>query len=305
MSDALDLLRRVSDTYRTLRTLAVEASVITESGDENQNSRSEQRVAFHYSAPNRFRFEPRGRHGAVQVCDGSEFHSLFHHPRGEDRYHRLPAGQLHPLPHQFRSDLPFSGDSFVYQGIEENVVAAELLREDDGRYVVSATYAPPQRPHFAVTDSPVRFWIDAASFLIVRQEGEVGHRLPTQDEIQWNRHTSVVHSIRANEPIPDEFFQFTPPPGVTADAGGRCGISVGGGGGSISRRPGGDMVEHSSSHEWQADTLVERSRWKLRGHTLQFERRLTFSADGKELQVAERLTGPKGDVETQSALPLD
>ena len=59
--DPLTLLRDVSDAYRSLKSLAVEAAILTESGDETSNQRSEQRVRFFYSAPDRIRYEPCGK----------------------------------------------------------------------------------------------------------------------------------------------------------------------------------------------------------------------------------------------------
>jgi hypothetical protein len=41
---------------------------------------------------------------------------------------------------------------------------------------------------------------------------------------------------------------------------------------------------------------VDHSRWKVRGVVLNFERRLTFSADGKEVRVEERIRGPLEEV---------
>lgn len=61
-------------------------------------------------------------------------------------------------------------------------------------------------------------------------------------------------------------------------------------------------LEHRGSHEWRGDTLVEHSKWKIRGMTLKFERRLTFSADGRELHIAERVTGPNGEAESSCSL---
>ena len=55
--DALELLRNVSAAYRAITTLKVEAVNISESGDEDGSSRSEQRVHFFYGAPNRIRYE--------------------------------------------------------------------------------------------------------------------------------------------------------------------------------------------------------------------------------------------------------
>ena len=66
-----------------------------------------------------------------------------------------------------------------------------------------------------------------------------------------------------------------------------------------------DRLEHHGWHEWEGQTLVEHSRWKLRGVTLTFDRRLTFSSDKKELQIAERASGPAGEVRHDSTLPLE
>jgi len=63
-------------------------------------------------------------------------------------------------------------------------------------------------------------------------------------------------------------------------------------------------LEHHGSHEWQGETLIEHSKWKIRGITLTFERHLTFSADGKELHIRERVAGPQGQKQADFTLPL-
>jgi hypothetical protein len=55
--DALTLLRDVSDAYRALQSLSVEATISTDSGDENSSQQSEQRVRFFYAAPDQIRYE--------------------------------------------------------------------------------------------------------------------------------------------------------------------------------------------------------------------------------------------------------
>jgi hypothetical protein len=42
----------------------------------------------------------------------------------------------------------------------------------------------------------------------------------------------------------------------------------------------------------------------MRGRLLQFERRLSFSADGAQLRVGERITGPGGIIEGEFDAPL-
>jgi hypothetical protein len=48
--DAFELLTSVSQTYRNLDALALEAWVVTESGDEDSRNRSRVRTIFKYAA---------------------------------------------------------------------------------------------------------------------------------------------------------------------------------------------------------------------------------------------------------------
>ena len=68
--DGLELLREVSDAHRKLKSLAIEAALISESGDENSNQRGEHRVRFFYAAPDRVRFESCGKKWYGPVADG-------------------------------------------------------------------------------------------------------------------------------------------------------------------------------------------------------------------------------------------
>jgi len=50
--------------------------------------------------------------------------------------------------------------------------------------------------------------------------------------------------------------------------------------------------------------LIERSKLKLHGLDLAFERRLTLSDVRKEMRVVERITGPKGQTEREVSVPV-
>jgi hypothetical protein len=109
----------------------------------------------------------------------------------------------------------------------------------------------------------------------------------------------------ANNVASDNTFRFTPPAGATEAATGACGISMSGGSGFIQQGQNErQCLEHRGSHEWEGDTLVEHSKWKIRGITLIFERRLTFSEDETELHVTERIKGPRGETEGSFKLPV-
>ena len=134
--DPSTLLRDVSDAYRSVKILAIEATILTESGDENASHRGEQRVRFFYAAPDRMRYEPCGKDGIIEVADGKLLHTTSGRRGfgGGLRYNTIPVSQMHRLPHLFRPDFPVSnGDAaFLFQGIEERVTAAQILRDEDG-----------------------------------------------------------------------------------------------------------------------------------------------------------------------------
>ena len=210
------------------------------------------------------------------------------------------------MPHRFNVEWPAQTETFLFQGLDERAVAAEILREEDGCHVLAVEYERrPAQEGLMVHKSPVLFWVDGRNRMVMRLAGETGHRMPTEDEVTWSRHRMVVREMHVNEPLMDRTFHFTPPEDAEPETGGGCGIAFGGGGGFVQAGPDEKhRLEYQNSHKWQGETLVDRSRWKLLGMLLTFERRLTFSEDGADLRVAERVTSPKGEAETSCTLPV-
>jgi hypothetical protein len=95
--------------------------------------------------------------------------------------------------------------------------------------------------------------------MVMRQQGDLGHRFPTEDEVRWTRYTISVRNMQVDQPLPDDAFHFTPPPGATAETGGPCRVSFGGGSGFAEQRPDGRRVEHRGSHTWE-ETLSSSTR---------------------------------------------
>jgi len=129
----------------------------------------------------------------------------------------------------------------------------------------------------------------------MRLRADIGRRIPTHDEITWTRNTVAVRQLRTDEPISNSTFDFTPPADAVALPRRRGSVSGSGGGGFIRSTAGEqDRFEHHGSHEWQGETLVEHSRWKVRGVMLTFERRMTFSeGNRKRLWNGRRAEGAR------------
>ena len=296
--DARALLGAVADAYSKLETLTVQVVTISESGDEGGVHRTEQRLQTYYAAPDRVRIQPAGTRGLTIVSDGTETHTYF---GAANRYSKMAAPPHDRLPGEFQPEFPIGGGAiFLFHRIAERVAAAELVRQDGPMHVLSVVYEPS--PHPAVSCSPVLLWVDSRTHLIARMEGAVMHRMPAHDELQANKIALELTGAVVNEPIPAETFTYAPPPGAIELPGGRGSFGGGGGGASGKGPPG--PFECWTSHDWDNETLIQRSKLRLHGVDLTFERRLKLAPEAKALHVTETITGPQGTTVREFAIPL-
>src|SRR4051812_27744868 len=165
--NARTLLADVGARYRDLTTLAIECLVISESGDEGNMSRSEQRARALYAAPRSVRIEQGGRRGSVMVTDGRVIHHYFGGPpRG--RYTKTQAAGAEIPAGVFRPEFPVSNNvTILFDHIADGVQEANVLREadlpaalDTPCYVVAVRYERRASPMLVNSDAPVTFWID-------------------------------------------------------------------------------------------------------------------------------------------------
>jgi hypothetical protein len=310
--NASAVLQEVARTYGNLQSLSTEIVSIDESGDEDSFSRSERRGVAFFVAPDRIRIEDGGRRGTVIVTNGTDLHTYFGAPK---RYSRTTVQRPDLLPGWFRPEFPGAGPVFLFSRIAEQVIEAQILREEPflshgsetSCQIVSVTYEPSPHPGLTVT-SPVTFWVDSGTRLILRMDGEITHRMPAQAETHTNKRVVSFWHVAMNGPISADTFEYTPPADAvdTSDPRGRGGcVSGGGGGGNASFGPDkSKWVENWHSHDWAGDTLIERDKLRLGGIDLTFERRLTFSEDRRELRVSERITGPTGQTQHDASIPV-
>jgi len=310
--DAHSILAATAKVYRELQSLAVNIASVHESGDEGAVNHSEQRFQAYFSAPNKVRIEHPGRFGSIVVSDGVELHRYLGFP---NRYWKDEIEGRDMLPGSFQPESPVQGEAFLFDRISEYAARSECLREEtigDGEgealcHVVQVRYEAQEHPHLMIGFSPVTFWIDARTMLVLRFEGESSHRMPAHEDIRTIKMAISFVQPQIGKPLPPEMFKFIAPAGAEEfpqEAG--CG-SIGGsvGGSSASYGPDGRKTfETWNNHEWEGDALVERSKLRFQGRELAFERRMTLSEDGKTLRIAERITGPQGDTEREFSVPM-
>jgi len=306
--DARELLGKVAQAYRNLTSLEARATAISES-HEDGFSHTETPVSFFYVAPGRFRLQ-HGNRGMTIVSDGQDVHTYFPSPK---RYAKTPVRPEHPPAGEFNPQFPYSSNhgSFLFGRIAERIAQAEVVRDEPVTIqdavvpcqVVSVIYEQSSHRGIVMTGLPILFWISTETHLVLRTEIEATIEFPRHGP-RTTKHTLRLNRLSVDQPIESSTFSFAPPPDAEEMPAGRGwvgGIEDGGGGWSGSS---GRPLRSWHSNSWDGNTLIEQARWTFRGHELKFERRWTLSGDGVEIQIAERIDGPKGATERSYSIPV-
>lgn len=312
--DARTLLQSVSEAYRNVKSLEAHALSVTESRDDGF-SHQERPVTFSYVAPNQARLE-QGKRGMTIVSDGKDLHSYIHSIK---RYSKGLVTPPHPVTGTFDPEFPHSSNNsaFLFNRIHERVADAEVQRSEMLSLVgaeapcdvVSVTYEPPRHRGFIARGSPLVFWVNTQTHLVLRVEYKMTIETPNHDP-RTSEHTLVVTHLAVDQPMDASTFEFTPPPdAVEMPPGnfnrgrGRLG-GVGGGSGFREAGEGEQGVACQRSHKWDGNTFVERSEWTFCGNEIIFERGWTLSDDRAEVRISEQILGPKGPIERAVSIPV-
>jgi len=290
--DAMSLLLVVGETYANLKSLSTELLVLTESGDSETFDRNQRKTRAYFEAPDKIRIEQRRSH--VTVCDGVHLHQ--YHPHA-NRYLKLTAQGPRSSAGIFQPHSPILNDStFLFRDIAKWVIRAENLPDESGAAVISVLY-DTDSIRAVLIPSGLVFWIDPETHLILRAEGEVTSHFPHQDESRTTKTSLRFNHLAVNQPIPPETFTFTPPEGVEVDIIDRPGIGTFG-----SRARG--MVGTWHSQDTESGGMQMFSKTTIFGIELEFERRLKFSEDQRELHIVERITTPAGQSEHECTVSV-
>jgi outer membrane lipoprotein-sorting protein len=313
--DALALLEVVSNAYRNLQSFEAEVLATDDSSDEESRNYSEQRIRFAYVAPNLIRIEHPRRTGGITVADGRNLHHFFGKIPG-NRYSKTPIPEGQYLPGVFSPEHAWGGgQAFLFDRINELVSSAETLPADTlvtaGRTVdcerILVTYeSSPPAGFLVVAASPITFWVDTETHLIVRKEHESTTKMPdfargglSDGELRTTKHTFTLTRFAVDQPIAPETFTFEPPKDAVDISAphGQQGCFVRTTSGGFSGGDGKRQSSHHTSRHWDGDTLVENSKWTFRGHEITFQRRFTLSDNETEMLVQERIIGPQDETE--------
>lgn len=205
--DAAEILKKVGETYKAASQYEFVADATIHA--EATGADAAFHIFFAFKAPDRYRMQGRmpgvtlenlDLGEAVIVHDGSAV--WFYFPKS-NRYGSIPASASPAGASGDLGDLsPSAMDHFMmwrYRGAADFADKSKLLRED------AIDVAGAKVACYVVTVSPRRgsaytWWVDKKRYRILRED-RAGS-------------STVFTAIKLGEPLPDELFEFEPPPGA-------------------------------------------------------------------------------------------
>lgn len=206
--DAMEILKKVGDTYRNLSTFDMEH--VTRDHHQSTGSNIEhERPERDFAALGKKYRQELPSIGLLTVCDG-QFAWTYSADRNEYTKRRSNCAGGSALTSEFAN-------------ITFRVKSARVLREEEVSLEsgpvpcwvieVQRDGQPPQTGETEVTHLPDTYWVDKVRLLVLkRTEGQTFKRSGTSPG-EFVR-TTLVTKLSLGQALPDTLFQFTPPEGA-------------------------------------------------------------------------------------------
>ena len=240
--DALNLLRNVAETYRSMTTFRAEGNTVTEMNGPAMQNKMEETMTLTLGSQGKMRMESKGAMGMLMVSDGQTMwnympqfnkYAKFSMSEMASKYAGTSVPKAGAGAAQGFEGFGFSGVASQYSNVAANVKEAKVLRSetlhangtDVPCWVVSVEYegpgaeAIPQEaggvPPMKVDSRTSTLWIDQAHYLVYQEISNAKMTLPGTSSPTETKHTVTFKDIAVDEPVADDAFVFTPPEGAT------------------------------------------------------------------------------------------
>lgn len=217
--DALAVLKKAGETYRSLKSCHFEGMIVVEMKSEGMQTRFEAPIVFAVSKPDKMRVEIKNPMlGQATVSDGQT--TWRYAPMLRQYTKKAVAATVTPdtdssgfSPLGFGIPVDFA---VADEHIAEDVKEARLLREEpvivEGSsidcYVIEALLDSPAK---AAVSGSRTFWIDKARHIVLRTIFSIKlEDSPFGGSMEVTA-TKTLAIAKLNEPLPDSLFIFTPP----------------------------------------------------------------------------------------------
>lgn len=230
--DAVGLLRRVRDTYGSLKSFQFEGNTMVDSRSADLQSKMNFPFEAEYAPPAKFRIEARNpAFGVLIVSDGQ---AIWTYLPSTKIYNKVDVTEMPVSPAGTDADharerlvasTAAAGLTFdIFQSeIANQVKEARILRDErlelEGKevpcYVVWAKY---ERTQEEAKELPTEetYWIDKTRLIVLREDweapSEVTSGIPSGSAEM--RLSTTLTKAKLNEPVPNGLFTFVPPRGA-------------------------------------------------------------------------------------------
>jgi outer membrane lipoprotein-sorting protein len=234
--DALDVLKNVALTYGAMKTYSARSTTVMEMSGPNMQQKIETPMTITADSSGKMRMEITSMGGSLTVFDGS---TLWMYMSSLNRYMKMPPNSASSSGQPGGGNLGGAAaagmgtNSFVgYRSVASNVKEAKILRSEKIQangsevdcWVVSVEYEPAdehttsqQTPGAPAVDlsRTSTLWVDKTHYLVYRNNSTGKMTMPGTAAPTETKQTISFDSITADQPVPEDTFTFTPPPGAT------------------------------------------------------------------------------------------
>lgn len=228
--EALDVLKKVESTYRSMKTFRAEGSVSIETAGQGMQQKMDMPMTLTMVPPNKLRVENKAAPMNMLMIFNGE--TLWMYLPLLNKYAKMDPSKF--APDQKLDAKAFPGvSSFAaqYAEVAKRAKGAKILREEpilvDGRdincFVLQVESEPlPTTASAAfgksmpnIELSARTLWVDKGRYLVLRESSETKMTFPNATAPMQSKQTVKFSKITVDEPVSDDQFVFTPPEGAT------------------------------------------------------------------------------------------
>lgn len=231
--DALDVLNRVGETYRSVKTLQAEGDIMVGMSSPGMQQNITMHLLLTLAAPGKMRMESiTGPVSMLMISDGQT--TWLYMPQ-LNKYSKLESNKTvsDAVNTSIPRGLPGLGIVPDFGKIADGVKEATIVRSEtlqlDGIstdcYVIEVLRQSSQQPAGAeppanaapakVEPASETLWVDKARLLVVRLSSDTKVTLPGASAPTETKSTITFNKLTLDNPVPDDAFVFTPPQGAT------------------------------------------------------------------------------------------
>jgi outer membrane lipoprotein-sorting protein len=219
---AMELLKKVAEVYRNLKSYQLEGVEIRERRSEGTYNRSESKFVWAFEKPGKYRLETKTSmaNGMTLVSNGESIWNYNYYLKQYTKKSVQPlpkAGDTDTDAHRILNSLNKIGGTRITDLMRGTRILPDEVISIDGQpidcNVVEVLYRAPRGSD--INASPkVTYWIDKTRFIVLRKSYKQTFSYRPADERTEINELITFSLVKVDESLPASLFAFTPPEGI-------------------------------------------------------------------------------------------